>query len=48
MPGPVTVRFDGPGHGLYLTGDACTIAHANAYLTDLRLPPPGTTCRPAS
>jgi hypothetical protein len=47
VPGSRTVRFDGPGHGLYLTGDPCTIAHANAYLTDLRLPPPGATCRPA-
>jgi pimeloyl-ACP methyl ester carboxylesterase len=46
VPGSATVRFDGHGHGLYLTGDTCTIAHANAYLTDLRLPPPNTTCRP--
>lgn len=48
VPGSATVRYEGHGHGLYLSGDACTIAHANAYLTDLRLPPPGTTCRPAT
>ncbi|NBE95587.1 alpha/beta hydrolase [Nonomuraea sp. KC401] len=46
VPGSATVRFDGHGHGLYLTGNACVIAHANAYLTDLRLPPAGTTCHP--
>ncbi|WP_246147626.1 alpha/beta fold hydrolase [Nonomuraea turkmeniaca] len=46
VPGSATVRYDGHGHGLYLTGNGCVIAHANAYLTDLRLPPPGTTCRP--
>ncbi|MGW3344448.1 alpha/beta hydrolase [Nonomuraea rubra] len=48
VPGSAMVAFDGHGHGLYLTGDACTIGHANAYLTDLRLPAPGTTCRPAT
>ncbi|MEV4177759.1 alpha/beta fold hydrolase [Nonomuraea sp. NPDC049709] len=47
VPGSGTVRFDGHGHGLYLTGNACVIEHANAYLSDLRLPPAGTTCRPA-
>ncbi|MFG1710322.1 alpha/beta fold hydrolase [Nonomuraea sp. M3C6] len=46
VPGSATVRFDGHGHGLYLTGNACVIAYANAYLTDLRLPAPGTVCRP--
>lgn len=46
VPGSSTVRFDGHGHGLYLSGDACTIAHANRYLVSLRLPPPGTVCRP--
>lgn len=46
VPGSSTVRFDGNGHGLYLSGDACTIAHANRYLVSLRLPPPGTVCRP--
>ncbi|TYB65995.1 alpha/beta hydrolase [Nonomuraea sp. PA05] len=48
VPGSATVRYDGHGHGLYLSGDACTIAHANAYLMDLRLPAPGTTCRPTT
>jgi hypothetical protein len=47
VPGSGTVRFDGPGHGLYLSGDRCTIAHANRYLAFRRLPPPGTLCRPA-
>ncbi|MBF8190986.1 alpha/beta fold hydrolase [Nonomuraea sp. K274] len=46
VPGSSTVEYEGHGHGLYLTGNACAIGHANAYLTDLRLPPPGTTCRP--
>ncbi|WP_053174592.1 alpha/beta fold hydrolase [Nonomuraea sp. SBT364] len=45
VPGSSTVRYDGPGHGLYLTGNACVIAHADRYLTDLTLPPPGTVCR---
>ncbi|MEV4159747.1 alpha/beta fold hydrolase [Nonomuraea dietziae] len=48
VPGSSAVRFEGHGHGLYLTGDACTIAHANRYLIDLRLPPRGTVCRPES
>jgi pimeloyl-ACP methyl ester carboxylesterase len=46
IPGSATVRYDGSGHGLYLTGNLCAIAHANRYLTTLRLPPPGTVCRP--
>ncbi|MEV4110509.1 alpha/beta hydrolase [Nonomuraea sp. NPDC049695] len=46
VPGSATVRYDGHGHGLYLTGNACVIAHADAYLMDLRLPPTGTVCRP--
>jgi pimeloyl-ACP methyl ester carboxylesterase len=48
VPGSGTVRYDGPGHGLYLGGDACTIAHADRYLVFRRLPPPATVCRPAS
>lgn len=46
VPGSATVRYDGPGHGLYLTGDRCTIAHVNRYLAFGRLPPPDTVCRP--
>jgi pimeloyl-ACP methyl ester carboxylesterase len=46
VPGSATVSYDGPGHGLYLTGDLCTIAHADRYLAFRRLPPPGTGCRP--
>jgi hypothetical protein len=48
VPGSSTVRWDWYGHGLYLTGTACAIAHANRYLTTLRLPPPGTVCRPGA
>ncbi|MEV0050106.1 alpha/beta hydrolase [Saccharopolyspora shandongensis] len=48
VPGSATVRYNGFGHGLYLTGNACTIAHANRYLAFLRLPPPGTACEPPS
>lgn len=47
VPGSATVRYDGHGHGLVLSGNQCTIAHVNRYLTFLRLPPRGTTCRPA-
>jgi len=47
VPGSSTVRFEGHGHGLVLSGNQCVIAHVNQYLTFLRLPPPGTTCRPA-
>ncbi|MFC4012264.1 alpha/beta fold hydrolase [Nonomuraea purpurea] len=44
IPGSVTVAYDAPGHALYLLGKKCPIAHATAYLTDLTLPKPGTTC----
>ncbi|WP_157548420.1 alpha/beta fold hydrolase [Nonomuraea candida] len=44
VPGSVVVGYEGPGHVMYLQGKKCPIAHATAYLTDLRLPPPGTTC----
>ncbi|WP_419197662.1 alpha/beta hydrolase [Microbispora hainanensis] len=40
------VRYDGPGHGLYLSGNRCAIGHATRYLRNLTLPPPGTVCRP--
>ncbi|MFF5212587.1 alpha/beta hydrolase [Streptosporangium sp. NPDC000396] len=46
VPGSSAVRYDGHGHGLYLTGNSCAIAHVNRYLTSLRLPPDGTVCRP--
>ncbi|MFI7454151.1 alpha/beta fold hydrolase [Nonomuraea sp. NPDC049714] len=46
VPGSSTVRYNGHGHGLYLSGNQCTISHANRYLTYLRLPPPATTCEP--
>ncbi|MEO3804475.1 ATP-binding cassette domain-containing protein [Nonomuraea sp. B1E8] len=46
VPGSATIRYEGPGHALYLSGNQCTISHANRYLTYLRLPPAGTTCAP--
>ncbi|MCG5212315.1 alpha/beta fold hydrolase [Streptosporangium soli] len=46
VPGSSTVRYNGSGHGLYLSGNLCTISHANRYFTSLRLPPRGTTCEP--
>ncbi|MFI9557572.1 alpha/beta fold hydrolase [Nonomuraea endophytica] len=44
IPGSVTVTYEGPGHVLWMMGKKCPIRHATAYLTDLKLPPPGTTC----
>ncbi|MFC5831050.1 alpha/beta fold hydrolase [Nonomuraea insulae] len=44
VPGSVTVGYDGPGHVMYLSGKKCPIAYATAYLTELRLPAPGTVC----
>ncbi|GAA4195217.1 alpha/beta hydrolase [Streptosporangium oxazolinicum] len=51
VPGSVTVRYDGPGHVLYMPGgngpaSRCVIGHATRYLVDLTLPAPGTVCRP--
>ncbi|TDD13624.1 alpha/beta fold hydrolase [Nonomuraea diastatica] len=46
VPGSTTIRYEGPGHVLYMSGDRCTIGHATRYLVDLTLPPPGTVCRP--
>ncbi|MEV0633164.1 alpha/beta fold hydrolase [Nonomuraea wenchangensis] len=48
VPGSGTIRFEGHGHGLYHTGDPCTIAHANRYFIDLRVPPTNTVCRAES
>ncbi|WP_218125566.1 alpha/beta fold hydrolase [Sinosporangium album] len=50
VPGSVTVRYEGVGHGLYVNhGDPCTIVHVNRYLIEGRLPAAGTACpaRPA-
>jgi pimeloyl-ACP methyl ester carboxylesterase len=44
VPGSVSVSYQGHGHVLYLSGKKCPIRHATAYLTELRLPAPGTTC----
>ncbi|WP_246083742.1 alpha/beta hydrolase [Nonomuraea diastatica] len=46
VPGSATIRYEGPGHALYLSGNQCVIAHANRYFTYLRLPLAGTTCEP--
>ncbi|WP_425569526.1 alpha/beta hydrolase [Nonomuraea salmonea] len=50
VPGSVTIKYDGVGHGRYLNaGDPCVIGHVDRYLIDGKLPAPGTTCpaRPA-
>ncbi|MBB5079117.1 alpha/beta fold hydrolase [Nonomuraea endophytica] len=44
IPGSRTVAYEGPGHVMYLSGKKCPIRYATEYLTDLRLPEPGTTC----
>lgn len=45
VPGSVTVKYDGIGHGRYLNaGDPCVIGHVDRYLIDGKLPAPGTTC----
>lgn len=44
IPGSVTVAYEGPGHALYLSGKKCPIRHATAYLINMTLPEPGTTC----
>ncbi|MET8335567.1 alpha/beta hydrolase [Streptosporangium canum] len=46
VPGSTTIRYEGPGHVLYLSGNRCAIKHATRYLTDLKLPPAGTVCLP--
>ncbi|MEV7803059.1 alpha/beta fold hydrolase [Microbispora sp. NPDC088329] len=45
IPGSVSVRYDGPGHVMYLAGHRCMTEHADRYLTDLTLPPAGSVCR---
>ncbi|MEU8150570.1 alpha/beta fold hydrolase [Nonomuraea sp. NPDC048901] len=47
VPGSVAVQYQSNGHALYNSGVSCIIGHVNRYLTSLRLPPPGTVCRPA-
>ncbi|MFF5205263.1 alpha/beta fold hydrolase [Streptosporangium sp. NPDC000396] len=47
IPGSATVRYDGPGHVIYLggmPGAHCVIEHAVRYLTSLVLPS-GAVCR---
>jgi pimeloyl-ACP methyl ester carboxylesterase len=46
IPGSVSVRYEGPGHVMYLAKNRCMTEHADRYLTELKLPPAGTVCRP--
>jgi hypothetical protein len=47
VPGSVTIRYDGPGHVLYITGlSRCVADHVVRYVDDLTLPPRDTVCRP--
>lgn len=46
IPGSVAVRYEGPGHVMYLANNRCMTEHADRYLTELTLPPAGTVCRP--
>ncbi|QYC41716.1 Tripeptidyl aminopeptidase precursor [Nonomuraea coxensis DSM 45129] len=46
VPGSAALLHDGDGHALYNSGVTCVVGHVNRYLTSLRLPPPGTVCRP--
>ncbi|MFF4622001.1 alpha/beta fold hydrolase [Nonomuraea jabiensis] len=42
--GSATIYHDGPGHEIYLSGNACVTRKVNAYLVDKILPAPGTKC----
>jgi pimeloyl-ACP methyl ester carboxylesterase len=44
IPGSVTVTYEGPAHVTWAMGKKCPIKHMTKYLTDLKLPPPDTTC----
>jgi pimeloyl-ACP methyl ester carboxylesterase len=46
VPGSSAVRYEGAGHGLYLSGVGCVITHADRYFVELKLPPSGTVCGP--
>ncbi|TMR11233.1 alpha/beta hydrolase [Nonomuraea turkmeniaca] len=46
IPGSAAIRYEGPGHVLYMSGNRCAIEHATRYLIDLTLPRPGTVCLP--
>ncbi|GAA0936581.1 alpha/beta fold hydrolase [Nonomuraea longicatena] len=48
VPGSGGVAYDGHGHGLYLAGKMCPIAHVNRYFLTGEPPPPGTVCKPSS
>ncbi|WP_344577652.1 alpha/beta hydrolase [Nonomuraea roseoviolacea] len=48
VPGSFALRYEGDGHALYTSGVPCVIALVNRYLLSLRLPVPGTVCRPAA
>ncbi|MFB9626216.1 alpha/beta fold hydrolase [Nonomuraea helvata] len=42
--GSRTIYHDGPGHEIYLSGNACVTEKVNAYFVDRILPAPGTEC----
>ncbi|MEV4114935.1 alpha/beta hydrolase [Nonomuraea sp. NPDC049695] len=45
IPGSRTIEHDGPGHNLFgAMANPCVIDHVSTYVTELRLPPRGTTC----
>lgn len=47
VPGSATVRYDGPGHVLYVNGvSACVARHVERYFEKREVPPPGAVCRP--
>lgn len=47
VPGSATVRYDGPGHVLYVSGlSDCVAGHVVRYFEKREVPPPGTVCRP--
>ncbi|WP_188191491.1 alpha/beta fold hydrolase [Nonomuraea sp. SYSU D8015] len=47
VPGSVTIRYEGFGHVLYVSGTSrCVADHVVRYVETLDLPPQGTVCRP--
>lgn len=46
VPGSATVRYDGPGHVLFISGASrCVAGHVVPYFERLLVPPRGTSCR---
>ncbi len=42
--GSVSIYHDGPGHELYISGNACVTRHVNTYFLSRALPESGTRC----